>query len=220
MLAIHQLLSISRAKTGAKSSKAYGAISSPPAAELLQASLTSITMSVDENVYTFMDRLQSLLANIHITLLAIEEIPLAIEEIPLAERLSFAQVYQSCLYTTAKRNIAHPNNPAFTNHLTVLLRLLSAITDTRLHKVVYDFNTKYTIPAERTVERLEAALPLNEQFSHQVSNAATSNKTNGTSVVQKFCTFHSFGGNASTHSTADCKTINKSLTKNDPTSSQ
>ena len=106
-------------------------------------------MSVDENVYTFMDRLQSLLANIHITFEAIEEIP-------QAEGLSFAQVYQSCLYTTAKWNIAHPNNPAFTNHLTVLLRLLSAITDTRLHKVVYDFNTKYTIPAERTVERLVA----------------------------------------------------------------
>ena len=164
-----------------------------------------------------MDRLQSLLANIHITFEAIEEIP-------QAEGLSFAQVYQSCLYTTAKWKIAHPNNPAFTNHLTVLLRLLSAITDTRLHKVVYDFNTKYTIPAEKTVERLvavmnigEAALPLNEQFSHQFSNVATSNKTNGTSGVQKFCTFNSFGGKASTHSTADCKT---SLTKNDPTSSQ
>ena len=200
--------------------KAYGAISSPPAAESLQASLTLMTMSVDENVYTFMDRFQSLLANIHITFEAIEEIP-------QAERLSFAQVYQSCLYTRAKWNIAHPNNPAFTNHLSVLLRLLSAITDTRLHKVVYDFNTKYITPAERTVERLvavmhigEAALPLNEQFSHQVSNVATSNKTNGTSGVQKFCTFHSFGGNASTHSTADCKTINKGLTKNDPTSSQ
>ena len=93
--------------------------------------------------------------------------------------------------------------------------------------MVYDFNTKYTIPAEKTVERLvavmnigEAALPLNEQFSHQVSNVATSNKTNGTSGVQKFCTFNSFGGKASTHSTADCKTINKGLTKNDPTSSQ
>jgi len=66
--------------------KAYGAISSPPAAESLQASLTSIAMSVDENVYTFMDRFQSLLANIHITFEAIEEVP-------QAERLSFAQVY-------------------------------------------------------------------------------------------------------------------------------
>ena len=63
--------------------------------------------------------------------------------------------------------------------LIILLSILSAITDTCLHKVVYDFNTKYTIPAERTVERLvavmhigEAALPLNEQFSHQVSNVA------------------------------------------------
>ena len=200
--------------------KAYGAISSPPAADALQASLTSIAMSVDETVYTFMDRFQSLLANIHITFEAIEEVP-------QAERLSFTQVYQSCLYTAAKWKTAHPNNPAFTHHLTVLLRLLSAITDTRLHKVVYDFNTKYTSNQERTVERLvaamligEAALPLNEQFSHQVSNVATSNKTNGTSGVQKFCTFHSFGGNASTHSTADCKTINKGLTKNDPTSSQ
>ena len=200
--------------------KAYGAISSPPAADALQASLTSIAMSVDETVYTFMDRFQSLLANIHITFEAIEEVP-------QAERLSFTQVYQSCLYTAAKWKTAHPNNPAFTHHLTVLLRLLSAITDTRLHKVVYDFNTKYTSNQERTVERLvaamligEAALPLNEQFNHQVSNVATSNKTNGTSGVQKFCTFHSFGGNASTHSTADCKTINKGLTKNDPTSSQ
>ena len=200
--------------------KAYGAISSPPAADALQASLTSIAMSVDETVYTFMDRFQSLLANIHITFEAIEEVP-------QAERLSFTQVYQSCLYTAAKWKTAHPNNPTFTHHLTVLLRLLSAITDTRLHKVVYDFNTKYTSNQERTVERLvaamligEAALPLNEQFSHQVSNVATSNKTNGTSGVQKFCTFHSFGGNASTHSTADCKTINKGLTKNDPTSSQ
>ena len=119
------------------------------------------------------------------------------------------------------------NNPAFTHHLTVLLRLLSAITDTRLHKVVYDFNTKYTSNKERTVKRLvavmhigEAALPLNEQSCHQVSTVTTSDKTNGTSGVQKFCTFHSFGGNASTHSTADCKTINKGLTKNDPTSSQ
>ena len=65
--------------------KAYGAISSPPAADALQASLTSISMSVDENVYTFMDRFQSLLANIHITFEAIEEVP-------QAERLSFAQV--------------------------------------------------------------------------------------------------------------------------------
>ena len=200
--------------------KAYGAISSPPAADALQASLTSIAMSVDETVYTFMDRFQSLLANIHITFEAIEEVP-------QAERLSFTQVYQSCLYTAAKWKTAHPNNPAFTHHLTVLLRLLSAITDTRLHKVVYDFNTKYTSNQERTVERLvaamligEAALPLNEQFNHQVSTVTTSDKTNGTSGVQKFCTFHSFGGNASTHSTADCKTINKGLTKNDPTSSQ
>jgi len=66
----------------------------------------------------------------------------------------------------------------------------------------------------------EAALPLNEQFSHQISTVATSKKTYGTIGVQKFCAFHSFGGNASTHSTADCKTINKGLTKNDPTSSQ
>jgi len=200
--------------------KAYGAISSPPAADALQASLTSISMSVDENVYKFMDRFQSLLANIHITFEAIEEVP-------PAERLSFTQVYQSCLYTAAKWNITHPNNPAFTHHLTVLLRLLSAITDTRLHKVVYDFNTKYTSNKERTVERLvavmhigKAALPLNEQSGHQVSTVTTSDKTNGTSGVQKFCTFHSFGGNASSHSTADCKTINKGLTKNDPTSSQ
>ena len=107
-------------------------------------------MSVDENVYTFMDRL-------HITFEAIEEIP-------QAERLSFAQVYQSCLYTRAKWNIAHPNNPAFTNHLSVLLQLLSAITDTRLHKVVYDFNTKYITPAERTVERLVAVMHIGEAF--------------------------------------------------------
>ena len=70
--------------------KAYGAISSPPAAESLHASLTLMTMSVDENVYTFMDRFQSLLANIHITFEAIEEIP-------QAERLSIPVVplYQS-----------------------------------------------------------------------------------------------------------------------------
>jgi len=73
--------------------KVYGAISAPPAADVLQASLTSIAMSVDENIYTFMDRFQSLLANIYITFEAIEEVP-------QAERLSFAQVYQSCLYTT------------------------------------------------------------------------------------------------------------------------
>jgi hypothetical protein len=200
--------------------KAYGAISSPPAADALQASLTSIAMSVDENVYTFMDRFQSLLANIHITFEAIEEVP-------QAERLSFTQVYQSCLYTAAKWNTTHPNSSAFTHHLTVLLRLLSAITDTRIQKVVYDFNTKYTSNKERTVERLvavmhigEAALPLNEQSGHQVSTVTTSDKTNGTSGVQKLCTFHSFGGNTSTHSTADCKTINKGLTKNDPTSFQ
>ena len=140
--------------------KAYGAISSPPAADALQASLTSISMSVDENVYTFMDRFQSLLANIHITFEAIEEAP-------QAERLSFTQVYQSCLYTAAKWNTTHPNNPAFTHHLTVLLRLLSAITDTRLHKVVYDFNTKYTSNQERTVERLV------KQLFRSTNNLAT-----------------------------------------------
>ena len=78
--------------------KAYGVINSPPAAESLQASLTSIVMSVDKNVYTFMDRFQSLLANIHV---AFE----AIKEMPQAERLSFAQVNQACLYTTVKWTI-------------------------------------------------------------------------------------------------------------------
>ena len=34
-------------------------------------------MSVDENVYTFMDRFQPLLANIHITFEAIKEVPQA-----------------------------------------------------------------------------------------------------------------------------------------------
>jgi hypothetical protein len=206
-------------------SKAYGGINSPPAAESLQASFTSIVMGANDNVYTFMDKFQSLLANIHVTFEAIEEMP-------QAERLSFAQVYQGCLLTTAKWNTMHPNNPTFTNHLTVLLRLLSAITDTRLHQVVYDFNTKFTTKDERTVEKLvacmhigEAALPLNEQVSHQMSNhqvatVTTSNGNSANPTAPKFCAYHSYGNNASTHSTADCKTIAKGLTKRDPTSSQ
>jgi precorrin-6B methylase 2 len=52
-----------------------------------------------------MNKFQSLLANIHVTFEAIEEMQ-------QAERLSFAQVYQAYLYTTAMWNTTHPNNPA------------------------------------------------------------------------------------------------------------
>jgi hypothetical protein len=112
-------------------------------------------MSVDKNVYTFMDRFQSLLANIHVTFEAIKEMP-------QAQRLSFAQVNQACLYTTVKWTIAHPNKPTYSNHLMVLLRLLSAISDIRLHKVVYDINTNYTIWAEVTVERMVAYMHIDD----------------------------------------------------------
>ena len=87
-------------------------------------------MSVDKNVYMFMNRFQSLLANIHVTFEAIKEMP-------QAERLSVAQVNQACLYTTVKWTIqTYAYKPTHSNHLMVLLRLLSAISDTTSIRII------------------------------------------------------------------------------------
>jgi len=72
-------------------SKAYGGIKSPPAAAMLEVSFTNITMGSTDTVYVSKDRVQTLLANIHTTFEALDEVP-------IADRLSFEQVYQACLY--------------------------------------------------------------------------------------------------------------------------
>jgi len=67
-------------------SRAFGSTNSPPATEQLQASLTTIKMDPTDTVYSFLDRLKSLIANIHVTFQVIEEIP-------AEDRLSFETVY-------------------------------------------------------------------------------------------------------------------------------
>jgi len=193
-------------------SKAYGGTKSPPAAAMLQASFASITMSPTDTVYVFMDRVQTLLANIHVTFEALDEVP-------AENRLSFEQVYLACLYDEQQWYHTYPNNPVYNKHSVILVRLLDAITQSRLKQVAFLYNNNFTARADRTIQRLvdamvtgEAALPLNEQVTHQVSAVTTSSTTE---KVPKFCAFHSHNGMVTYHTTEECKSVSKGLTKQD-----
>jgi len=173
---------------------------------MLQASFTNITMGPTDTVYVFMDRVQTLLANIHVTFEALDEFP-------VEDRLSFEQVYQACLYDEPQWDLAFPNNPVYNKHSVILVRLLEAITQSRLKQVAFLFNTNFPARADRTVLRLvdamiigEAALPLDQQVMHQVSAVTTSGVTE---KVPKFCAFHSHNGMVTYHTTEECKSVSK-----------
>ena len=127
-----------------------------------------------------------------------------------------------CFYTDLEWNQHHPNRRRVLGQITIVTRLLEVISNSRIQRVHWDFNTQVSRPQNRTISSLieriinvEAALGPEEQVQTSVLSVTAVQKS-GT----KFCAYHSYGNQKSNHDTKECKAINGGYAIPDPKGGQ
>ena len=137
-------------------------------------------------------------------------------------KMTYDQALQACFHTDIEWNLQHPNRRRVLGQITIVTRLLEAISKSRIQRVHWDFNTQVSRPQDRTIsiliERMingEAALGPEEQVQTSVSNVTAVQKT-GT----KFCAYQSHGNQTANHESKDCKAIFGSFAIPDPKGGQ
>jgi hypothetical protein len=197
----------------------YGQVDTTSTPDQLKREFQAIKLEATETVYQYMHRLRNIIANIQMIME---------ENEGKLQRIAFYEAYESVLLTSTAWTDKHPMNHQFTDHTTILQRIICGIGESRIQKVAYDFEVQ--VPKmERTIallyERMiigERALPAHQQIQHeQVSSVAVTNgKVGNTGKPNLFCAYHSFGGAISHHATEDCSVISRGSTKVDPDNSK
>jgi len=195
--------------------QSYGVADSPLQQDQVQLEFAQIELGPLETVHQFLNRVKEFCAQIQILTERAEQV---------AHKLTYAQAFESCIFTETEYQAAYPGTQRTIRHTQVLNRIVSAISNSRLKQVVYQFNTNNLEPQHRTCAKLirmmeigEISLHTNEQVLHEVSNVTVS-QSSGTS--SKFCAFHSYDGNHSNHETKECQAIKSGLTMTDPTNTK
>ena len=193
----------------------YGNMNAPNALDGMKLKFANLQFLATETVHQYVNKIRNLAANIQIVSEAIEK---------KVESLTYEQAFEACVLTHEEFVYLYPDHIPVQSHLTILQKLLVGMADTKLHQVQFNWNTQVRDETERTVVNLikamnvgEAALKVDNQAYHQVSNVSTGAKSSFPNV---FCAFHSHGGNVSTHETKDCNIINAGKTKPDPSNSK
>ena len=195
--------------------QSYGVADSPLQQDQVQHEFAQIELGPLETVHQFLNRVKEFCAQIQILTERAEQV---------VHKLTYAQAFESCIFTEVEYQAAYPGTQRTIRHTQVLNRIVSAISNSRLKQVAYQFNTNNLEPQHRTCARLirmmeigEISLTTNEQVLHEVSNV-TVGQTSGT--PSKFCAFHSYDGNHSNHETKECQAVKNGLTTSDPTNSK
>ena len=69
-------------------------------------------------------------------------------------KMTHDQMLQSCFYTDLEWNNHHPNKSRVLGQITIVTRLLEAISKNRIQRVHCDFNTQIARPQDRTTGAL------------------------------------------------------------------
>jgi len=180
--------------------------------EMHQA-FTQMKLEPLETVHTFIQRFKECVVNIQM----MEE-----KTGDIDNKITHDQMLQSCFYTDLEWNNHHPNRRRVLGQITIVTRLLEAISKSRIARVHWDFNTQVAKPQDRTISALiekmingEAALSPEEQVQTSVASVTAGQKT-GT----KFCAYHSHGNQKTNHDTKECKVINGGYAIPDPKGGQ
>ena len=128
--------------------------------EMHQA-FTQMKLEPLESVHTFIQRFKECVVNIQM----MEE-----KTGDIDSKMTHDQMLQSCFYTDLEWNNHHPKRRRVLGQITIVTRLLEAISKSRIQRVHWDINTQVARPQDRTIAALiekminrEAALSPEEQ---------------------------------------------------------
>ena len=191
----------------------YGNAKAPFNLDEMHQKFTQLELEPLETVHTFLQRFKEYIVNIQMVEEKTGDIP---------DKINHEDMLRSCFYTEEEWKQHHPNRRRVIGQITIVTRLLTAISKSRLQRVQWDFNTQVAKPQDRTITSLiermitgESSLEVGEQVLTTVSSVTAVQK-NGT----KFCAYHSHGNQKANHETKDCKAINGGFAIPDPKGGQ
>ena len=189
----------------------YGNAKAPANLDEMIHLFTTLVLEPLETVHTFLQRLKEHIVNIQIVEEKTRENP---------DKIGYEDMLKSCFYTEEEWIEHHPNRRRVIGETQIINRILTALENSRLDRVRWDYNTQIRTPKERTIAALvdkmitgEASLKANEQVLTSVSSVTAVQKF-GTD--RYFCAYHSHGNQTATHSTKDCSAIRNGQAIKDP----
>jgi len=108
--------------------QSYGVADSPLQQDQVQLEFAQIELG-----HQFLNRVKEFCAQIQILIERFEQV---------AHKLTYAQAFESCIFTETEYQAAYPGTQRTIRHTQVLNRIVSAFSNSTLKQVVYQFQYK------------------------------------------------------------------------------